>query len=261
MRRGRAFERTAFDMLADERPDYDVVRASVQVIDEETRQACTPDGFVRAPDRDGIGAVEAKVVARSIYRERWLDDPSDSIYGSATPPPDKHLQVLEVMKLNNLTWGVMPVLIVGEYGHDFVVHEIERNQVLEDRIDYHVARFLREYLDPGIMPPFEPLRDAQLIRALYPRDTGAMVDLRTDNRALALVDDLVEVQAGLKRARDQETAIKAELESKLQEATFGILADGRCLSWKTTNRKAYSVEPSSYRVLRVLKHTPEELTR
>src|SRR5262245_54633445 len=67
MRRGRAFERTAFDILADERPEWQVVRANLQVVDEDKRQACTPDGFARAPDRDGIGIVQAKVVSRTIY--------------------------------------------------------------------------------------------------------------------------------------------------------------------------------------------------
>jgi len=54
----------------------------------------------------------------------------------------------------------------------------ERNQALEDRIDYHVERFFRDYLDPGIMPPFELprgwrpyVRSVRSIRRASPRPT------------------------------------------------------------------------------------------
>jgi len=170
------------------------------------------------------------------------------------------MQTLQEIRLNELSWGILAVCIKGEFSDEFAIIDVERDQVLEDRIDYNVARFFQEYLDPGIMPPFDPQRDEQLVKALYAKDIGTAVDLGGDNRAVALVDDLTEVQASLKRMRDQEEIIKTELEGKLGFNTYGVLPDGRCLSWKTTSRKAYSVGPKTYRVLRVHKTTPEELT-
>ncbi|HMF27538.1 MAG TPA: hypothetical protein VKE42_02135, partial [Candidatus Cybelea sp.] len=59
--------------------------------------------------------------------------------------------------------------------------------------------------------------------------------------------------------RKQESELKTELEGKLGEATFGLLADGRCLSWKRHHRKAYSVAATDYRALRVLQKAPEAI--
>ena len=260
MRRGRILEESVFKMLADERPEWQLVRGKEHVIDEDKRQACTPDGFAKAPDRDGVGIVQAKVVARSVYRKKWLVDPDDAITGEARPPVDYLMQTVQEIRLNELNWGILAVCIKGEFSDEFQIIDVERDPVLEDRIDYNVARFFQDYLDPGIMPPFDPVRDEQLVKALYPKDLGSSIDLASDNRAVTLVDDLVETQASLKRMRDQEDIIRTELEAKLGHNTFGLLPDGRCLSWKTQNRKAYSVGPKSYRVLRIHKSTPEELT-
>jgi hypothetical protein len=68
---------------------------------------------------------------------------------------------------------------------------------------------------------------------------------------------MTESQAALKRLGDNVKAIKTELAGKLGEHTFGLLADGRCLSFKFQHRKGYTVEPGGSRVLRVLKHQPE----
>jgi hypothetical protein len=119
-------------------------------------------------------------------------------------------------------------------------------------MNYHAAKFFEDYFDPGIMPPFEPLRDEALVRALYPKDDGNEIDLTRDNRALALVEDLIETQRASKRLMQQERAIKTELCAKLGEHSFGRLADGRRLSWRLQHRKAYSVEATDYRVLRIL---------
>jgi hypothetical protein len=160
------------------------------------------------------------------------------------------------MRLNEVEWGVLAVLIEGEFGSDFAIFDIERNPVLEERIDYNVAEFFSRYLDPEIMPAFEPQRDELLIKTLYPNDDGTTIDLAADNRAMTLADYLTETQAGLKRLREQETIIKTELEGKLGVHTYGRLGDGRCISWKRHNRKGYVVAPSSYRAFRILKQAP-----
>jgi predicted phage-related endonuclease len=258
LRRGRWGEAAVFEALADERPEWEIRRAKVHVVNEETRCACTPDGFALAPDREGMGIVQAKVVSRAIFRQKWLYEPDDNAYGEATPPISYVMQTLKEMELNELSWGVLAVLINGEYDWTFRLFDVERNPVLEDRINYNVAEFFRRYLDPGIMPPFEPQRDEQLVKALYPKDDGTSIDLTADNRAIALVDELIETQAACKRMQAQEKAIKTELQGKLGESTYGLLPDGRCLSWKHQHRKAYTVEAADFRVLRILKNTPEQ---
>ena len=257
LRRGRWGEAAVFEALAEERPEWRVERAKIYVIDENKRQACTPDGFAVAPDRDGIGLVQAKVVSSWVFRQKWLEVAEDM--DSARPPAPYRLQTVQEMRLNGLSWGVIAVVINGEFDWRFRLFEIERDEVIEDRIDYRTAEFFREYFDPGIMPPFEPQRDAELIKHLYPKDTGAIIDLTGDNRALALVEDLSEASKARKRAELQEKIIKAELEAKIGDNSFGKLADGRWLSWKHQSRAAHTVAASEYRVLRVLSSPPKEI--
>ena len=252
LRRGRWGEAAVFEALAETYPEWDIRRAKIHVRDTERRLACTPDGFATAPTRDGIGVVQAKVISRAIFRDRWLDEPENGLQGSVTSPPAMRLQVLTEMMLNDTKWGVLAVLINGEYDWTFRLIDIERDPVAEDRICYHTAKFFKDHLDPAIMPAFEPQRDEALIRALYRQDNGAEIDLSGDNRALAAVDELIETQAACKRMQKQERALKAELCAKLGNASAGRLADGRRLSWRMQHRKAYSVAATDYRVFRVL---------
>lgn len=259
-RRGRWGEAAVFEALGETYPEWEIVRASVYAVDEDKRQGSTPDGFARRPDEPGVGALQTKVISRSVFRHKYLNDPADDLrYGDATLPAAYRIQTLQDMRLNDCQWGLVPILIVGEFDWTFRLFDVERDPVLESRIDHLVAEFFREYLDAGIMPPFEPTRDNELIRALYPHDDGTTIDLRADNRAMQLVEDLAEVSAALKRMKDRKDEITTELEGKLAAHTYGLLADGRCLANKLQRRKAHPVKASEFRVLRVLKEAPEDV--
>jgi len=131
--------------------------------------------------------------------------------------------------------------------------DIPRSADFEHLIDSNVRRFWRDYLDPCIMPMFDPFVDERLVKLLYPDDSGDTIDLRFDNRALELAEDYELKKAGAKRLNTEIESVKTELQGKLGPNTFGILADGRRLSWKTQHRKAYSVEASHPRVFKILK--------
>jgi len=253
MRRGRWGESSVFEALAEERAEWDVTRARVHVRCLDRRLACTPDGFAAAPDRDGIGIVQAKVISRSVFRNKWLNDPTDNVaYGEATPPTEYRLQALTEVMLNELRWGILAVLVNGEYEWNLRLFDIERDEVTEARIEFNAARFWREHLDANVMPPFEPQRDAELVRALYPKDDGTEVDLTGDNRVLQLVEDWQQVKTALKRLDDTERGIKVELLGKIGAHSFARLADGHRLSCKLQHRKAHTVPAADFRVLRIV---------
>lgn len=259
-RRGRWGEAAVFQALSEERPEWNIQRARVHVRDIERRIACTPDGFALAPDRDGVGIVQAKVISQSVFRLKWLNasDDDESSNDDATPPAAYRLQTLTEMMLNDCAWGVLAVLINGEFNWTLRLFDVQRNDVIEDRIYDRCAAFWRDHLDPGIMPPFEPQRDAALLRVLYPKDDGTEIDLTTDNRALMLVDEWTEVGAARKRLKKSEDALKTELQGKIGEHTYARLADGRRLSWKHQHRKAHAVAASDFRVLRIHENKAED---
>jgi predicted phage-related endonuclease len=253
LRRGRWGEASVFEALLDENPGWEIRRAKIYLRDPELRLGATPDGFAIAPDREGVGVVQAKTVSRYIFRHTWMHDPDDDLkYGDAEIPESYRLQTLTEMMLADAPWGVLPVLINSEFDWQFRLFEVERDQEIEDRIKYNVLKFWHDYLDQDIMPPFDPQRDERLVKLLYPKDLGTTIDLTRDNRALALAEDLVFKQAGRKRLDTEIEAIKVELQGKMADNSFATLADGRRLSWRVQHRKAYTVEASHPRVFRVL---------
>jgi predicted phage-related endonuclease len=255
LRRGRWGESAVFQALSEERPEWKVVRARVHVIDRERRLACTPDGFAQTPDRQGFGIIQAKVVSRSVYRNKWLYDPGGPIEGPASPPVYFRLQTVceRMLNADRCSWAALAVLVNGEFDWMFRLFDVEPDPIIEDCIKDDVAAFWRDHLDAGVMPPFEPQRDMALIKQLYPHDDGTEIDLTSDNRAAIATEELIETQAALKRLEKTESALKTELTAKIGSATFARLADGRRLSWKHQSRKGFTVEPSSFRVFRVLK--------
>jgi predicted phage-related endonuclease len=258
LRRGRWGEAAVFEAIAEECPAWDVLRAKVYLVDSERRLGATPDGFAMRPDRQGRGVIQAKVITRGVFRRRWLTDESAPIAdGDAEVPIYYRLQTLTEMRLSECSWGVLAVLVASEFDMVLRLFEIERDLELEASILAGVERFWAEYFDPGIMPPFEPQRDAALIKALYPKDDGTVIDLATHNRAAELADTLIETRAAVTRLKKTEQATATELQGVMQGHTYGQLADGRVIQWKAQHRKAYTVAPSDYRVLKVLAKMPK----
>ena len=257
LRRGKWLEPAVFEALADQRPEWRVQRAAIYLVDRQHKLGATPDGFALAPDRNGRGVIQAKVISRTVFRRRWLIDESASIEdGDAEPPIYYVLQVLTEMMLADAEWGVLAVLVASEFDASLRLFDIERDIEQEVLIHTGVARFHRDYLTPGIMPPFEPQADADLIKALYPRADGSVIDLTASNAVGGLVDQLTELKAASSRIDKDEKAVKAELQAMLGENTYGQLADGRVLCWKNQPRRGYTVAPSNPRVLRILKQMP-----
>jgi predicted phage-related endonuclease len=252
LRRGRWGEASAFEALAEERPEWQIVRAKVYLCDPALRLGATPDGFALAPDREGPGIIQVKTVARSSFRQRWLTDPND-FDGDAAVPGYYVLQTLTEAMLAQASWAVVAALVVSEFDMQLRLFDVPRDLEIEGEIVKNVGAFWRDYFDAGIMPEFDPQQDEALIRALYPREAGSTIDLSGDNRAMAAVEEMIEGQAALKRIDANVKAVRTELAGKLGAHSYGLLADGRCLSFRQQHRKGYTVEPSSYRVLRVVK--------
>ena len=259
LRRGRWGEAAVFQALSDTYPEWIIRRAKVHCIDRERRIAATPDGFAEAPDRAAIGLIETKVVARGVFRAKWLDDPEGPMDGPATVPTNFLIQVTATRMLNpHCQWAVIAVLINGEFDWSFRLFDVEPDPVLEDRILFHANEFLTNYIDAGVMPPFDPQRDETLVKLLHPRDDGTEVDLTRDNRALELTEDYVETSAAMSRLKDKQSDLKTELTAKIGDHTFARLADGRRISWKHQHKNSHVVKASDYRVFRVLKAKDED---
>ena len=174
LRRGRWAEAAIFEALADQRPEWDVRRAKIYLRDPDLRLGATPDGYAMAPDRDGFGVVQSKTVARSCSAP-WLVDPAAPIVDGASEaaPHFYQLQILTEESLSGCGWGVLAVVITGEF--DWKFRLVRRAPPPRGRGAHSSRRrgVLARRLDPGVMPPFDPHRDEALVKILFPPTTEA----------------------------------------------------------------------------------------
>lgn len=258
LRRGRWGEAVVFEALVEELPDWEIARARIYLRDQERRLGATPDGFALRPGRPDRGIVQCKTVARSVFRRQWLSEADTPIeFGDAAVPAHYRLQVLTEMMLEDCAWAILAAVVFSEFDLTLRLFEIQRDAVIEQRIVDHVAAFWRDHFDRNVPPPFDPVKDEELVKRLYPMAGGTVIDLAGDNRATALVDEFLAAQADRKRATEIESAAKTELQAKLGENTYGRLADGRCIQWKNEPRKAHEVPATNPRVLRIRKSLPQ----
>jgi predicted phage-related endonuclease len=256
MKRGRWGEAAVVEALLDERPGWQFRRAKVYLRDTTSRLGATPDCAALTPEREGVTIVQCKVVARKVFEQKWLDDPDDDphdLYAPATAPLGYQLQTLTESMLAEAVHGVIAALIVDEWRWTLRLFDVPRHPGAEAMIRDRVAGFWTNYLDPGIQPPIDASRDDELVKLLYPHDVGTTIDLSGDNEIPELIATRESLKAAIKNAETLCKSADTSIKAKLGENTFGRLADGRLMSWKRQERSGFTVEPTAFRVLRILK--------
>jgi predicted phage-related endonuclease len=247
LRRGRILEPAVAAGVREERPHWSIEKADDYIWSPEWRLGCTPDFYARCPER-GLGVVQAKTVARPIFDEEWTIGPPQWII----------LQTLQEMMLTEASWGAIAVLVMGAYTVDIRLWEFERHQPAEKRI-IAAARAFWEDVSAGRQPSADWRRDDVVIKALYPRDNGAIVDLSHDARMPELLERYEELSAESKAVDGELRAVKAEIAAKLGNAAMAVLP-GWEVTHKTQERTGYTTKETEFRVLRVKRMSKEELT-
>lgn len=254
MKRGHWGEAAVFEAIAWEHPDWELRRAKVYLRDVAARLGATPDGAAIVPGRDGLTVIQCKVVAAPIFRNEWLNDPRDDVQaGQATVPLGYQLQTLTEAMLAGSGGAVVAALVVDTFKWVLRLFWIERHPTAEAMIRAKVAAFWANYLDTGLQPPIEPARDTDLVKLLYPQDDGSETDLRGDNEMPALLDERDDIIARMKSDGARREEIETAIKGKLGQHSYGLLADGRVVSWRLQHRKGFEVAPTSYRVLKIAK--------
>lgn len=248
MRRGRLLEPVAFQLLAEERPDWRILPLAGRYYyrDPVARIGATPDGFAIRPDKLGFGVVQVKTTDSLTFRRKWKPEE----YGSEINVPTWiGLQALTEMRMTGASWAVVALLVAG-HGLDIHVVDVEEPDGLWEATKNHVADFWKR-LEAGEMPDPDYDRDAKRIVEHFSQKTGETIDLSADNRILELVTErerLKAVEAEGSAAEKARKPIEAEIISKMGHATSATLADGRTITIKTitVNRKPTPASTYSY---------------
>ena len=234
MRRGRILEPAVAEAWYEERGER-LTKATLYLRSPEHRVGATPDYLTIANE-----PVECKTAAPEVFERDWAEG----------PPLAYVLQCLVQVYLTGAPRGWI-ALMIDNRAKDFFVFDVPRNDAAWERIIAAAAVFWRA-VDAGEMPAVDYSRDAAAIKALYPRDNGATVDLSGDNMLPEMLAERARLKDEVAEREDRLEAIDTEIKAKMGEAATGTL-DGYRITYKLQNRKEVVIPATSYRVLRITK--------
>lgn len=259
MLRGVLLEPVALQLLKIERPDWKIIWngtpgtiSGEYYRDPEHRLGATPDCFAFDPDR-GRGVIQVKTVPDYLFRRKWLQRDEGDEYVSASgvaPPLWIAVQAILEAHLTGVAWAAVAPLVIG-HGLELKIIDVPIHTGVINRLREVTAEFW-DRIARNEPPPPDFARDGEMISALYGQDNGKEIDLRGDNALPALLEEREQNMADRRIAQKRLDAIKAELIYKLGPNVAGFLP-GWEISNKSQHRKAYAVEATDYRVLRVKK--------
>lgn len=210
-------------------PPYSIVRDP-----ERQHVSCTPDATQVCPNR-GEGLLEIKTTS-AFNAADWGNG----------PPLYYQVQLQQSLHCTGFEWGTIAVLIGGQKLRWF---DIERNDVFLGNLLPALDAFWERVKSKSPPEVDGSERTAELLSRIHPDDNGETTQL--PDEAMALTRRIEDCKAIIKTEKESLTAAENKLKSLIGDNTFGLLPDGRLWSWRTQDRKGYTVEPGSCRVLRL----------
>jgi len=201
----------------------------------------TLDREIVPVDDRGPGALECKTTDGR-YLEDWDGD---------EPPLHYQLQLQAQLAVTGWKWGVLACLVGGRH---FRAFELQRNDSAIALIVERCEKFWQHVVTATPPPVDGSEATKRALRKVFQRETE-------DETSIVLPYEANEWTAAWLAADAEEKAANArklEAENKLcaaiGSAAFGVL-DGqkRRWSWRTQTRVGYTVQPTTTRVLRLLK--------
>jgi putative phage-type endonuclease len=186
------------------------------------------------PPAGGPGTVEIKN-AGFFRRDQWRDE----------PPLAFLIQANHQMAVTGFEWASLAALVGGS---EFFWTDLARNNAFIEVLIRKAGEFWQRVRD-GVPPEVDGGESTkQLLKALYPRDTGGVVHLGPE--WVALDDELLGVKAEQKKLEDRRGELEAKLRYAMGDATTAVLDNGGLYTLKTTKRREFISPASEFRVLR-----------
>jgi predicted phage-related endonuclease len=244
LRRGRILESAVAAAVAEQKPDWKLTKANEYWRDPDLRLGCTPDFYIHdAQKRRGI--LQCKTAAPSVFLNDW-----NGKTALAGPPMWVMLQITTEMMLTNASFGAIAVLVVDPHELPCHIFEVPRHEAAEKRIRQAVIQFWNDIRD-GKEPDADYGKDKDLIAALAPRELDAKtIDLSTDNEVVSGLNERADLKRTIKMATERCTEVEALVMDRMRDAAVATVPEFR-VTWKSEQRKGYTVQPSEPRVLRI----------
>lgn len=120
------------------------------------------------------------------------------------------------------------VLICGQ---EIRIHRIHRDDGLIERLIELERRFWH-YVESDTPPPADGSDSAaKALQHLYPRETGEILDLSSDEDMVGVFNNLLSVRSRLSEFKNAEAALKQRIQQRMGDATKALFPTGE-VSWK-----------------------------
>ena len=195
-----------------------------------------------------MGVIQVKSVGQQAFRA-WKDRDT----GEVSLPMWVAIQVSIEAAMAEAAWAAVVAITIGDAGLDVELIDVKIVPEVMEKFRELAKDFWRRVAEKDPYP-IDWGKDAAIILDMYKDEDGSVVDLAGNERIAPLLD----MREGLKRIENDGNAaaqarkpVDAEIISILGNHAKGRLLDGRLVEAKTVRRKAYSVEASSYRAVKV----------
>ena len=216
--------------------------------DPERRIGATPDAFAIDPARPGFGIIQFKTVAPDVFEEKWRHEATRDVI----PPDWVMVQAITEAKITGASWAAIVVIRL--------THKLEPAGVvipvddgIWNRLCGEVAHFWAQF-DADRPPDIDWVRDAERVMRMFSDARGPTVDLSGDNEVAAILGEhaaLKAIESAGTAAAKERKILDAKLVFKMGGAEAAVGPGGASIVAKTISRKAYSVDASSHRQVRV----------
>lgn len=116
-------------------------------------------------------------------------------------------------------------------GQHLEIHRIERDEVLISNL-VQLEREFWQYVETDTPPPADGSESAErALRCLYPEDTGAELDFRSDVTLSAAFSDLVAVRSLIANRQELEAQLKQQIQQAMGDASKAYFETGT-VTWK-----------------------------
>ena len=254
LRRGRRFEPVAFEILGEERPDWQIWRPHNYLFDPELRMGASPDVWAERNEPTGQrtkGNVQLKTVGHHAFKRDWQVEGDDE-QTIVEIPLWIAVQASIEAYLGGRDWTAVAAMAHGDGGTEFHVDEVTIQMSMIESLKALIADFWQMVEDKR-PPPVDYARDLDAVFALYKDADGDIVDLTGDTdfrQQLLERKTLSTIEKAGRQAQDTRRQIDAKIIQRLGNAA-GARVGRTLLTAKVVYRKAYAVEATQYRQIRV----------
>lgn len=204
--------------------------------------AATLDFEILDSEAKTPGCFEIKNKDRSVFYDSWMQEDK-----TIEAPLDIELQLQHQMMVTGYEFGALGVLVGGN--ESYLIRR-DPHEKVQKAIQERIEQFW-ETIEKNIEPEPTSHKDLKFAASLYARPEGGKeIDLSGDIDFANLLLSLETLRGSKTETQKILELTQAKIMNRIKDAEMVFCGD-KTLTAKLTNRKGFTVEPTSFRQLRI----------